>query len=61
MASGLPVVATNVGGADELVVEGQTGVLTPSGDDRAMAEALATLARDGATRASLGRSGAEDA
>ena len=61
MASGLPVVATNVGGADELVVEGQTGVLTPSGDDRAMAEALATLARDGATRASLGRSGAERA
>ena len=61
MATGLPVVATNVGGADELVVEGRTGVLTPAGDDRAMAEALAALARDGARRASLGRTGAERA
>ena len=61
MATGLPVVATNVGGADELVVDGQTGILTPSGDDRAMAEALVTLARDESHRTALGRSGAERA
>ena len=61
MASGLPVVATNVGGADELVMDGHTGVLTPSGDDRAMAEALVALARDDARRAAFGRSGAERA
>jgi sugar transferase (PEP-CTERM/EpsH1 system associated) len=61
MATGLPVVATNVGGADELVVEGQTGMLTPSGDDRAMADALLALARDGDRRAAFGRSGAERA
>jgi sugar transferase (PEP-CTERM/EpsH1 system associated) len=61
MATGLPVVATNVGGADELVVEGETGILTPAGDDRAMADALQALARDDARRAAFGRSGAERA
>ena len=61
MACGLPVVATRVGGADELVVEGQTGVLTPAGDDQAMADALAALARDGERRASMGRAGDERA
>jgi sugar transferase (PEP-CTERM/EpsH1 system associated) len=58
MATGLPVVATNVGGADELVVEGETGILTPASDDRAMADALQALARDDARRAAFGRSGA---
>jgi sugar transferase (PEP-CTERM/EpsH1 system associated) len=61
MATGLPVVATNVGGADELVVEGQTGILTPSGDDRAMADALLALARDDSRRSAFGRRGAERA
>jgi glycosyltransferase involved in cell wall biosynthesis len=32
MASGLPVVATNVGGNAELVVDGETGALFESGD-----------------------------
>jgi glycosyltransferase involved in cell wall biosynthesis len=61
MATGLPVVATNVGGADELVLDQQTGLLTPAGDDRAMAEALVALARDDAKRAAFGRAGAERA
>lgn len=61
MATGLPVVATNVGGADELVVEGQTGVLTPAGDDQAMADALSALAGNEARRSSFGRTGAERA
>src|SRR6185503_2113503 len=37
MAAGRPVVVTNVGGAAELVTEGETGYLVPSGDDAAMA------------------------
>ena len=41
MATGLPVVATDVGGNAELVVEGQTGYLVPRDDPRAMATALA--------------------
>jgi sugar transferase (PEP-CTERM/EpsH1 system associated) len=40
MASGLPVVATRVGGNAELVVEGETGMLVPPEDADAMAEAL---------------------
>ena len=53
--------ATDVGGADELVVEGQTGLLTPAGDDRAMAEALVALAHDDTRRAEFGRKSAERA
>ena len=40
MASGLPVVATRVGGNGELVVEGDTGYLVPRNDPQAMAEAI---------------------
>ncbi len=32
MASGLPVVSTRVGGVAEVVADGQTGLLAPSGD-----------------------------
>ncbi len=43
MASGLPVVATRVGGNAELVVDGATGALVPSDDVDAMAAAIARL------------------
>lgn len=43
MASSLPVVATNVGGAAELVVDGATGLLVPSRAPQALADALARL------------------
>ena len=43
MASGLPVVATQVGGNGELVQAGQTGLLVPAGDVDAMAQALLQL------------------
>jgi glycosyltransferase involved in cell wall biosynthesis/uncharacterized membrane protein len=46
MAAGLPVVATNVGGVSELVVDGETGFLVPPADPRALAEALERLLRD---------------
>ncbi len=40
MASGLPVVATSVGGNPELVVNGHTGVLVPPADPGKMALAI---------------------
>ena len=46
MASGLPVVATEVGGNRELVVQGQTGMLVPQDDPQAMAEAMAAYLTD---------------
>lgn len=40
MASGLPAVATHVGGNPEVVLPQETGLLTPSGDPQALAETL---------------------
>ena len=46
MATGLPVVATRVGGNPELVEEGVTGALVPVGMHRALAAALRTYVDD---------------
>jgi sugar transferase (PEP-CTERM/EpsH1 system associated) len=46
MATGLPVLATNVGGNPELVQAGVTGDLVPAGDEQAMADGLARMAGD---------------
>lgn len=55
MASGLPVIATRVGGNPELVREGGTGVLVPPADAEAMAEAIARYAFAPTTAAECGR------
>lgn len=44
MASGLPVIATRVGGNPELVVQDRTGELVPSGDADAMARTIVAYA-----------------
>jgi glycosyltransferase involved in cell wall biosynthesis len=41
MATGLPIVATHVGGNPELVVDTLTGRLIPAADPEGMSEALA--------------------
>jgi glycosyltransferase involved in cell wall biosynthesis len=46
MATGLPVVATDVGGNPELVIHGNTGMLVPPSDPVAMADALSTYLHD---------------
>ena len=45
MGAGRPVVATNVGGAAEAIIEGKTGYLVEPGDDQAMAERIIELLR----------------
>jgi sugar transferase (PEP-CTERM/EpsH1 system associated) len=57
MASGLPVIATNVGGNSELVVEGQTGMLVPASDPVAMAAAIQSYLTNPAKLERHGRAG----
>lgn len=61
MASGLPVVATDVGGNAELVVEGRTGSLVPAQDPDAMANALLRYTQDVALRREQGAASRERA
>lgn len=57
MATGLPVVATAVGGNPDLVINGETGRLVPPSDPLAMAEALAEYLADPQCIASHGAAG----
>jgi len=57
MASGLPVVTTDVGGNREAVEDGVTGLLVPPGDPAALAEALEALWDDPDRRESMGKAG----
>lgn len=54
MASGLPIIATAVGGNVELVDEGVNGLLFPAGDSQALAHAMAALIRDSEERVRQG-------
>ena len=61
MASGLPVVATRVGGNGELVEEAVTGSLVPVGDPAALAHALSAYVGDPHLRALHGKAGRQRA
>lgn len=56
-ASGLPIVATDVGGNREIVADGGNGLLVPAARPEALADALAALLRDPARAAAMGRVG----
>ena len=57
MAAARPVVASRVGGLRELVADGVTGRLFPSGDVDALASCIADLAKDRGLLASMGIAG----
>jgi glycosyltransferase involved in cell wall biosynthesis len=46
MAAGLPVVATDVGGVREAIVEGETGYIVASRDDERMAQRIIQVLAD---------------
>lgn len=59
MAYGTPCVVTRVGALDEVVIDGETGVVVPPADPAALADALLRLLADPAHAARLGAAGRE--
>jgi glycosyltransferase involved in cell wall biosynthesis len=57
MAAGKPVVATNVGGAAEVIIENETGFLVESEDDEMFAKRLMELLEDDDKAARFGEKG----
>lgn len=57
MAAGVPVVATSIGGTDEVVRDGETGVGVPPGDSPALAAAVRRLLGDPAEARRLAAGG----
>lgn len=57
MAAGLPVVASNVGGCGEVLLDGETGLLFPSQDEGAFCRALLSLVVEGKKRRVMGANG----
>jgi len=57
MAAGVPVVATNLGGNPEVVVDGETGVLVPPRDPAALARAICRVLHTPGLRDEMSRAG----
>lgn len=56
-ASGLPVIATQVGGVSELVIDGETGFVCRPGDRQQLADRISQLAADPELRNRMGAAG----
>lgn len=61
MAASRPVVATDVGGVREAVIDGETGYIVRNGDSSSMADRIVALLRDPEKAADMGRRGRERA
>jgi glycosyltransferase involved in cell wall biosynthesis len=59
MATGVPVIATRVGGAGEVITSGQDGLLIPPGDAQGLAEAIKDALRHRAKYLEMARIGRE--
>ncbi|MBQ9458938.1 MAG: glycosyltransferase [Oscillospiraceae bacterium] len=57
LSMGTPVAAFDVDGVSEVVRNGETGLLVPAGDTRALAAAIERLADDAPLRRTLGQNG----
>jgi len=58
-AFGLPIVASNVGGMKEIIQDGESGFLVPSGDPEQLAEKINTLLEDEPLRKKFGQNARE--
>jgi glycosyltransferase involved in cell wall biosynthesis len=56
-AAARPIVATDAGGTNEIVVDGSTGILVPVNDEAALAAGMRRLVEDAALRETFGRAG----
>ena len=59
MSAGIPVVASDIPGVRDMVVDGQTGFLAPVGDQVAFAKAIKKLLDDESLRHSMGQAAQE--
>ncbi len=55
MACGVPVVATRLPSIQEIIIDGETGLLVPAEDEEALADALEKLLQNPSRQRSLGR------
>lgn len=54
-ASGLPIIATQMGSMDEIVLDGKSGILVPPADSSALSGAILRLASDSELRKTMGQ------
>jgi glycosyltransferase involved in cell wall biosynthesis len=54
MASGLPVIASDVSGTKQVMIDGDTGLLVPPGDPGALGQAIVALLSDPARARAMG-------
>jgi glycosyltransferase involved in cell wall biosynthesis len=60
MTCSLPIIATNKGGQTDIVKDGYNGILIPPSDEKALADAITTLASDAQKRNTIGKNNKED-
>ncbi len=59
MAKGIPFVATNVGGNDEQIIDGETGFLTPVNDAKALADSITKILQNPELKQKMGQAAEE--
>ena len=59
MATGLPIIATDVGGTPELVTDGENGLLVLVDDVQALTDGIEKLVSDKALRENMGNNSLE--
>ena len=57
LASGIPVIASRIAAAEELIEDGRSGLMVAAGDVEGLARAIETLLADPARRAAMGAHG----